>query len=185
MPSQAILEQKKQQVAELKEKFSNAVAGVLVDYRGINAADDTVLRRELREAGVEYMVVKNTLLHLAFEGTDLAELDSLLEGTTAIAISADDHTAAARILGKYADDHENFNLKGGFLDGKAIDLATVTALAKLPTREVLLATVCNALNAPIAAFARVLQAVVDNGGEATVEAPAEAEAAAEEAPAAE
>ena len=182
MPSQAILEQKKQQVAELKEKFANSVAGVLVDYRGINAADDTVLRRELREAGVEYTVVKNTLLHLAFEGTDLAELDNLLEGTTAIAISTDDHTAAARILGKYADEHDNFNLKGGFLDGKAIDLATVTALAKLPTREVLLATVCNALNAPIAAYARVLQAVVDNGGAtATVEAPAEEAPAAEEA----
>ena len=100
MPSQVILEKKKQQVAELKEKLSNAVAGVLVDYKGISAGDDTALRKELREANVEYTVVKNTLLHLAIEGTDLAELDNLLEGTTAIAISAEDHTAAARILGK-------------------------------------------------------------------------------------
>lgn len=186
MPSQVILEKKKQQVAELKEKLSNAVAGVLVDYRGISAGDDTVLRKELREANVEYTVVKNTMLHLAIEGTDLAELDNLLEGTTAIAISAEDHTAAARILGKYADEHDNFNLKGGFLDGKVIDLATVNSLAKLPTREVLLATVCNAFNAPISAFARVLQAVVDKGGEPVAEAEAEATAEAPaEVPAAE
>ncbi len=166
MPSQKVLDIKKQQVAEIKEKLSNAVAGVLVDYRGISAADDTKLRKELREAGVEYTVVKNTILHRAFEGTDLAELDSLLEGTTAIAISADDHTAAARILGKFAEENEGFALKGGFLDGKVIDLATVTALAKLPTKEVLLATVCNAFQAPIAAFARAIKAVADKGGDA-------------------
>lgn len=163
MPSQKVLELKKQQVADIKELVANSVAGVLVDYRGINAGDDTKLRKDLREAGVNYMVVKNSILHRAFEGTDLAELDSVLTGTTALAISPEDHTAAARILGKYADENENFSLKGGYLDGKAIDLATVTALAKLPTKEVLLATVCNAFQAPIAAFARAIQAVVDKG----------------------
>ena len=181
MPSQKVLEAKKEQVAKIKELVANSVAGVLVDYRGINAGDDTKLRRELREAGVEYMVVKNTILHRAFEGTDLAELDSLLEGTTALAVSPEDHTAAARILGKFAEDNESFNLKGGYLDGKAIDLATVTALAKLPTREVLLATVCSAFNAPIAALARVLNEVVKVGGTPA----AKEEASAEEAPAAE
>lgn len=185
MPSQKVLEAKKEQVAKIKELVANSVAGVLVDYRGINAGDDTKLRRELREAGVEYMVVKNTILHRAFEGTDLAELDSLLEGTTALAVSPEDHTAAARILGKFAEDNESFNLKGGYLDGKAIDLATVTALAKLPTREVLLATVCSAFNAPIAALARVLNEVVKVGGTpaAKEEAPAEEAPAAEAAPA--
>lgn len=173
MPSQKILEMKKQQVADLKEKVANSVAGVLVDYRGISAGDDTKLRKELREAGVDYMVVKNTLLHRVFEGTDLSELDSLLEGTTALAISTDDYTAAARILGNYAENNESFSLKGGFLDGKVIDLDTVNSLAKLPTKEVLLATVCNALNAPIAAFARVLNAVAEKDGEAASEAPAE------------
>mgnify|MGYP004621420853 CR=1 FL=1 len=173
MPSQKILEMKKQQVADLKEKVANSVAGVLVDYRGISAGDDTKLRKELREAGVDYMVVKNTLLHRVFEGTDLSELDSLLEGTTALAISTDDYTAAARILGNYAENNESFALKGGFLDGKVIDLDTVNSLAKLPTKEVLLATVCNALNAPIAAFARVLNAVAEKDGEAAPEAPAE------------
>ena len=185
MPSQKVLEAKKEQVAKIKELVANSVAGVLVDYRGINAGDDTKLRRELREAGVEYMVVKNSILHRAFEGTDLAELDNLLEGTTALAVSPEDHTAAARILGNYADNNESFNLKGGYLDGKAIDLATVTALAKLPTREVLLATVCSAFNAPIAALARVLNEVVKVGGTpaAKEEAPAEEAPAAEAAPA--
>ena len=185
MPSQKVLEAKKEQVAKIKELVANSVAGVLVDYRGINAGDDTKLRKELREAGVEYMVVKNTILHRAFEGTDLAELDNLLEGTTALAVSPEDHTAAARILGKFAEDNEFFNLKGGYLDGKAIDLATVTALAKLPTREVLLATVCSAFNAPIAALARVLNEVVKVGGTpaAKEEAPAEEAPAAEAAPA--
>ena len=185
MPSQKVLEAKKEQVAKIKELVANSVAGVLVDYRGINAGDDTKLRKELREAGVEYMVVKNTILHRVFEGTDLAELDNLLEGTTALAVSPEDHTAAARILGKFAEDNEFFNLKGGYLDGKAIDLATVTALAKLPTREVLLATVCSAFNAPIAALARVLNEVVKVGGTpaAKEEAPVEEAPAAEAAPA--
>ena len=169
MPSQKVLELKKQQVVEIKELVANSVAGVLVDYRGINAGDDTKLRKELREAGVNYMVVKNSILHRAFEGTDLAELDSLLVGTTALAISPEDHTAAARILGNYAEGNDNFSLKGGYLDGKAIDLATVTALAKLPTREVLLATVCNAFQAPIAAFARAINAVAEKQGEGAAE----------------
>ena len=165
MPSQKVLELKKQQVADLKEKVQASVAGVLVDYSGISAGDDTKLRKELREAGVEYIVVKNTILHLVFEGTDLAELDSVLEGNTAIAIS-NDHTIAASILGKFAEDHEFFKLKGGYLDGKAVDLETVNKLAKLPSRDVLLATVCNVLNAPIAALARAINAVAEKNGEA-------------------
>lgn len=173
MPSQKVLEQKQQQVAEIKALVSDSVAGVLVDYSGISAGDDTKLRKELREAGVYYTVVKNTILHRAFEDTDFAELDSVLTGTTAIAISKEDHTAAARILGKYADENESFNIKGGYLDGKVIDLATVNSLAKLPTKEVLLATVCSAFNAPIAAFARAIQAVVDKNGEPAAEETAE------------
>lgn len=166
MPSQKILEAKKQQVEALKETLAGACAGVVVDYKGITVADDTKLRKELREAGVKYSVVKNTLLHLAIEGTSLAGLDDVLSGTTAIATSADDYVAAARILNKYAEANNNFTIKSGFLDGEVIDIAKIEALAKLPSREVLLATVCNAFNAPIAAFARAIQAVVDKGGEA-------------------
>lgn len=169
MPNASVLEQKQQQVATLKEKLSAAITGVVVDYKGTNVADDTALRKELREAGVDYFVVKNTLLGRAIEGTDLEGMKDVLEGTTAIALSAEDYTAAARILCKFADSHENFNVKSGFLDGKVVDVATIESLAKLPTKEVLLATVCSAFQAPIAAFARAVQAIVDKDGSADAE----------------
>ena len=164
LPNAKVLEQKQQLVAELSEKIAASVAGVVVDYKGTTVADDTALRKELREAGIEYFVVKNTLLARAIEGTDLADMKSVLEGTTAIALSKEDHTAAARILNKFAEAHENFSIKSGFLDGKLIDNDTITALAKLPTRDVLLATVLGAFQAPIAAFARAVQAIVDKDG---------------------
>ena len=164
LPNAKVLEQKQQLVAELSEKIAGSVAGVVVDYKGTTVADDTALRKELREAGIEYFVVKNTLLARAIEGTDLADMKSVLEGTTAIALSKEDHTAAARILNKFAEAHENFSIKSGFLDGKLIDNDTITALAKLPTRDVLLATVLGAFQAPIAAFARAVQAIVDKDG---------------------
>ena len=185
MPSEKILEQKKQVVAELTDALKGSVAGVVVDYKGINVADDTALRKELREAGVKYSVVKNTLLGLAANDAGLDDLNKVLEGTTAIAISPEDHTAAARILKKFADTHKNFAIKSGYLEGKVIDLATVESLAKLPTREILLATVCNAFNAPISAFARAIQAIVDKGGVEACDAPAAAEEAAPAAEAAE
>ena len=169
MPNALVLEKKQQQVAELKEKIAASVTGVIVDYKGITVADDTALRKELRENGVEYFVVKKTILSRAVAGTELERIKSVLEGTTAIALSKEDYTAAARILCKFADDHENFKVKSGFLDGKVADVATITAIAKLPSKEVLLATVCNVLQAPIAAFARVLQAVVDKNGSADAE----------------
>lgn len=161
MPSEKVLEAKKAQVAAIKEYLDNSVAGVLVNYSGISVADDTALRKELREAGVYYAVIKNTLLRRAFADSPLSEMDEVLNGTTAIALSKEDHTAAARILSHYAENHENFSIKAGILDGKAVDVATVDALAKLPTRDALLSTVCCAFNAPIASLARVLQAVVD------------------------
>lgn len=177
MPSEKVLEQKKAIVADLSEQLKNSVAGVVVDYKGINVADDTKLRKELREAGVKYSVVKNTLLGLAAKNAGLDDLCEVLEGTTAVAISAEDHTAAARILSKFADTHKNFSVKSGYLDGSVVDKNTIDSLAKLPTRDILLATVCNAFNAPIASFARAIQAIVDKSGEAApeaAEAPAEA-----------
>lgn len=167
MPSAKVLELKKQQVEAIKEHLDGAIAGVVVNYSGISVADDTKLRKELREAGVYYTVVKNTLLRLAIGDSYLKDIDDVLNGTTAIAISKDDHTAAARIICKYAESHDNYKVKAGFLEGKAVDVATVESLAKLPSREVLLATVCNVFNAPIASFARAVQAIVDkNGAEA-------------------
>lgn len=161
MPNASVLEQKQKQVAELSEKLKSAIVGVVVDYKGTTVADDTALRKELRENGVEYFVVKNTILGRAIEGTDLADMSFALEGTTAIAISSEDYTAAARILCKFAESHENFKVKTGFLDGKVVDIDTINSLAKLPTKEVLLATVCSAFQAPIAALARAVQAIVD------------------------
>lgn len=190
MPSTVVLEKKKAQVEALAERIKGSVAGVVVDYKGITVEDDTKLRKELREAGIEYTVVKNSILKRAADVAGLSGMDPVLEGTTAIATSAEDYVASARILQKYADAHDFFNVKSGYLDGEVIDLSKIEALAKLPSREVLLATVCNVFNAPIAAFARAVQAIVDKGGvEAcgggnTEEAAAETEAAAEEAPAA-
>ena len=168
MPNASVLEQKQKQVAELSDKLGKAIVGVVVDYKGTTVADDTALRKELRENGVDYFVVKNTILGRAINGTDLADMSSALEGTTAIALSAEDYTAAARILCKFSESHENFKVKTGFLDGKVVDVETIESLAKLPSKEVLLATVCSAFQAPIAAFARAVQAIVDkdeNGAE--------------------
>lgn len=179
MPSEKVLEVKKQQVAALKERIQNSCAGVIVNYEGISVADDTKLRKELREAGVEYTVIKNTLIRLALDGTGLEGMDSVLEGTSAIATSKEDYVAAARILGKYEEQIKTFKMKSGFIDKDVIGEEKLSELSKLPSREVLLATVLSAFNAPIAAFARAVQAIVDKSGEAP------AEEAAEEAPAAE
>ena len=173
MPSAKILEAKKAEVAAIADRLQGACAGVIVDYKGINVADDTVLRKELREAGVEYTVTKNTMIELAIKGTELEGLSDCLAGTTALATSKDDYVAAARILAKFANTHKDFTIKSGFLDNEVISLDKIDSLAKLPSREVLLATVCNAFNAPISAFARAVQAIVDKGGEATAEAAAE------------
>lgn len=184
MPSTVVLEKKQAQVAALAERIKGSIAGVIVDYKGINVEDDTKLRKELREAGVEYTVIKNSILKRAADEIGLDGLDPILEGTTAIATCADDYVASARILQKYADAHDNFNVKSGYLDGEVIDIEKIQSLAKLPSREVLLATVCSVFNAPIAAFARGVQAIVDKGGVEACEADKEnpSEDSAEAAP---
>jgi len=171
LPSQKVLEQKQQAVAELAERIRNSVAGVIVDYKGITVEDDTKLRKELRESGVKYTVVKNTLIKRAAEQAELNGIDDVLNGTSAIATSDEDYVAAARILQNFADKHENFTVKTGYLDNEVISLEKIKSLAKLPSREVLLANVLGAFQAPIESFARAVQAIVDKSGE---EAPAEA-----------
>ena len=194
MASAIVLESKKQAVAALAEELKGSCAGVLVEYSGVTVADDTALRAELRKDEVNYKVVKNSILKRAAAEAGLDGLDDVLNGTTALALSVEDPVAPARILKKFADTHKDFNIKAGFMDGAVVDLETINNLATLPPKDILLATVCNAFNAPIAAFARVIQAVVDKSGEevpapeAKEEAPAEepaveaAEAPAEEAP---
>ncbi|WP_294951445.1 50S ribosomal protein L10 [uncultured Eubacterium sp.] len=184
MPSTVVLEKKKQQVADLAERIKGSCAGVVVDYKGINVEDDTKLRKELREAGVTYTVVKNSILKRAAEEVGLNIDASVVEGTTAVATSVDDYVAAARILNKYAEANESFNIKTGYLDGAVIDNAEVVALAKLPSRETLLATIASVVVEPIACIARAVNALEEKGGATPVEAPAQ-EAPVEEAPAAE
>ena len=161
MPSEKVLESKKQIVADLTETLKSSAAVVLVDYKGINVADDTKLRKELREAGVEYSVVKNTMLRFAAKEAGLEGWDEFLHGTTALAVSKEDPIIAAKILAKYADEIKGdvFTIKSGFMDGKVIDTDTVNALAKIPTKEVLIATMLSSLNATISKFAVVIDQI--------------------------
>lgn len=180
MPSKSVLEAKQAIVSELSERLKASCVGVVVSYKGINVEDDTKLRKELRENGVNYTVVKNTLLRRATAEVGLSEMDDVLVGSTALATSDDDYTAAARILANYAKKNDFFEIKAGYMDGAVVDLDTIDHLAKLPTREVLLANVLGAFQAPIASFARAVQAIVDKGGVENCE-PAEKEDTAEEA----
>jgi large subunit ribosomal protein L10 len=156
LPSEKILEQKKQQVTALSESLKSACVGVLVDYKGITVADDTKLRKALRESGDEYMVVKNTLLRLALKDAGIDGLDEYLEGTTALAFSRENYVSGAKILAKYAEGSKTFKLKAGFVDGKVVDAEGVKSLAELPSKEVLIAKALGGLNAPITGFVTVL-----------------------------
>ena len=161
MPSEKVLESKKQIVADLTETLKSSAAGVLVDYKGINVADDTKLRKELREAGVEYSVVKNTMLRFAAKEAGLEGWDEFLHGTTALAVSKEDPIIAAKILAKYAEAIKGavFTIKSGCMDGKVVDTDTVNALAKIPAKEVLIATMLSSLNATISKFAVVVDQI--------------------------
>lgn len=174
MPSAKILEQKKAEVAALAEKMKNATAGVLVSYEGINVEQDTAMRAALRAAGVEYAVIKNTLIGKACDKAGFEGLKSELEGMNAIAISYDDPIAPAKILKEYAEKIETFEIRGGILEDSVVDAATVNELADIPPKEVLVAKLLGSIQSPLYKFAYVLQAIVDKNGEgAAEEAPAE------------
>ena len=176
MPSNKVLEAKKQVVEELAGKLQTAVSGVLVKYEGITVADDTALRTALRKAGIEYSVMKNTLTGRACEMVGYGDMKQYLSGMTAIAISQDDAIAPAKIMKEDADKIPTFEIKAGFVDGGVIDQAGVEALAATPSKEVLIGKMMGSLMSSLYGFAYVLQAKIDKeneGGEAT-EAPAEA-----------
>ncbi|MCL2095550.1 MAG: 50S ribosomal protein L10 [Oscillospiraceae bacterium] len=157
MPSVKVLEEKKQMVADVAGKLKKASAGVLVDYQGINVEQDTKMRKELREAGVDYFVFKNTLSRLAVKDAGFDGLLPVLEkGMTAIAVSENDPVAPAKILASYADKIETFNIKAGFVDGMVIDVGGVSQLATLPSKEELVAKVLGSLQAPIYGLVNVL-----------------------------
>lgn len=160
MPNANVLKQKQEQVAALAEKMKNSAAGVLVDYRGITVADDTKLRRELREAGVEYAVIKNNILRRAAEEAGLGELTAHMYGTSAFAYSPEDPIAAAKILNKFTESHKDkFDIRAGYMDGKVLDEAGVIAVAKLPGKQELLTMLCMALNGNIRGLAVALDAI--------------------------
>ena len=176
MPSNKVLEAKKQVVEELAGKIQTAVSGVLVKYEGITVADDTALRSALRKAGIEYSVMKNTLTGRACEMVGYGDMKQYLSGMTAIAISQDDPIAPAKILKEYADKIPSFEIKAGFVDGGVIDQAGVEALAATPSKEVLIGKMMGSLMSSLYGLAYVLQAKIDkeNGGDEATEAPAEA-----------
>ena len=161
MPSNAILEQKKAVVAELAEKLRNAKSGVLVKYEGITVELDTELRRALRAAGVDYSVMKNTLTGRACEEVGLGDMKQYLSGMTAIATSASDEIAPAKIMKEYAEKIESFEIKAGFVDGGVIDAAKVEELASIPSKEELYAKCAGALQSIIAGLAIALKAVAE------------------------
>lgn len=156
MPSNRVLEQKKQVVAELTEKIKSAQSFILADYRGLTVEQDTELRNALRKAGVEYKVVKNTLTGLAMKESGLEGLDPYLNGPTSMALSSTDAVAPAKVLSEYAKKFEHLELKIGVVEGKVIDLDGIKALAELPSREVLIAKVLGGFNAPISGLVNVL-----------------------------
>lgn len=166
MPSEKILSQKQAYVAELREKIAGSVAGVVVDYKGISVADDTKLRKELREAGVEYSVVKNTMLRLAIKDTGVEGMSEVLEGSTALAISKEDPIVAAKILNKFAEGSKGaFSIKAGYMDGAAMSKAEVEELAKLPGREGLLSMLLSALTGNLRGLAVAINAIAEKNAE--------------------
>jgi len=157
VPNAKVLEEKQKIVKELAEKMKTASAGVLVDYKGITVEADTKLRREMREAGIEYAVVKNTLTRLAAQEIGFDGLVPFLNGTSALAVSKNDAVAPAKILNAFAKKSgDKFKIKAGFVEGKVIGADGVKSLADLPPREVLIAQVLGGLNAPISGFVNVL-----------------------------
>ena len=173
----AKVELKQPIVEEIAGHLKDAQAAVLVDYRGLTVEEDTRLRKDLREAGVVYKVYKNSMMNFAVKGTEFESLSEYFEGPSAIAISKDDATAPARILCKYAKDIDALEIKGGVVEGASYDAKALTALASIPSREELLSKLLGSIQSPIANFARVINQIALQGGEA----PAE-EAKAEEAP---
>ena len=156
-------------VDEIKGYVSDAKSAVLVDYRGLTVEQDTKLRKQLREAGVVYKVYKNTMLYLAFDGTDFAQLDKDLEGPTAIAFGIEDETAPARIINNFAKEAEALEIKSGVVDGEYYDAAGVKVLATIPSKDELISKLLGSLQSPITNFARVVKQIAEAQGETAAE----------------
>lgn len=183
--NEAIKAQKAAIVAEISEQIKDADSIVVVDYRGLTVAQDTQLRKSLREAGVVYKVYKNTFITSAIKGTDFEGIAPLLEGPTAIAIGKEDATAPARVIAKFAKDAKALEIKGGVVEGSVYDVKGIEKIATIPSRDELISKLLGSLQSPITNFARVMNQLAEKGGAQACEAPAKEAAPAEEAPAAE
>ena len=160
----AKVELKKPIVAEIAENIKYAQSVVIVDHRGLTVAEDTELRKQLREAGVTYKVYKNTMMNFAFKGTDCEGLAQYLEGPSAIAISKDDATAPARILCKFAKTAKALEIKGGVVEGTVYDSKGIEAISNVPSREELLGKLLGSIQSPITNLARVLNQIAEQQG---------------------
>ena len=184
----AKVELKQPIVDEISAVIKDAQSLVVVDYRGLTVAEDTQLRKQLREAGVSYKVYKNTLVSRAVEGTEFEGIREVLEGPSAFAVSTEDATAPARILAKFAKTAPALEIKAGVVEGNYYDAEGMKAIAAVPSREELLSRLLGSMQSPITNLARVLKQIAEKGGTsecATEAAPAEEAPVAEEAPAAE
>lgn len=162
----AKVELKQPVVAEIADVLSGASSAVVVDYRGLTVAQDTDLRKQLRNAGIVYKVYKNTMIRRAAEGTEFAALDPTLEGPTAIAVSKEDATAPARMLAEFAKKAPNLEIKGGIVEGAFYDAKGMQVIATIPSREVLLGRLFGSMQSPITNLARVLNQVAEKQAEA-------------------
>ena len=160
---------KEAKVAEIKEKLEKAQAVVLAKYQGLTVEEDTLLRKNLREAGIEYKVYNNTLVTLAVKELGIEGFDEYLEGPVSIAFGYDDVTAPARILNDFAKDHKALELKAGIVDGELYDAAKIQQLATIPSKEVLIAKLLGSIKSPISSFARVISAIADSKGTESAE----------------
>ncbi|NMB33922.1 MAG: 50S ribosomal protein L10 [Clostridium sp.] len=156
MASEKILQRKKEVVQELSEKFKSAKSIVFADYRGLTVEQDTEMRAALREANIEYRVVKNTLTKLAAKANGLDELEEHFSGPTSMALSTEDVVAPAKVLAEYAKKYKNLEMKVGVIEGEIYELNQLETLATLPSREELLAMALRSLQSPIAGFVNVL-----------------------------
>lgn len=160
-----IREEKVQQVQEIADRLSRSKSAIVTDYRGLNVEEVTELRKQLRDAGIEYQVLKNTLTRRAADQMELSDLNSVLAGPTAIAFSYDDVVAPAKILNDFAKKHKALELKGGVVEGRVVDASEVTALATLPSREGLLSMLLSVLQAPMRNLAYAVQQIADKQAE--------------------
>ncbi|MDM5152922.1 MULTISPECIES: 50S ribosomal protein L10 [Bacillus] len=155
------IESKQQVVTEIAEKLRDSKSTIVVDYRGLTVSEATELRKNLREAGVEFKVYKNSLTRRAAESAEMAELNEFLTGPNAIAFSNEDVIAPAKVLNDFAKDHEALEIKAGVIEGKLVSLDEVKAIATLPSREGLLSMLLSVLQAPMRGLAIATKAVAD------------------------